>query len=59
MTFATTEVELVSTQRALKIYQDEWKDAIADFTGFVKKKATAEVNRMEPFQFLNDRDMLL
>ncbi len=59
MTFATTEVELIATQRSIGVYQKIYDDMAADFAGFTKKKASFEVNKMEPFDFLNDRTYLL
>jgi len=53
------EIELIAIQSSIKIYQNEYKDMMADLTSYAEKKATFEVQRMEPFDFLGDRSMLL
>lgn len=54
-----SEVKLIAIDKSIRLYQKEFKDMIGDFTAFAEKKSTFEVQRMEGFEFLNDRNMLL
>jgi len=54
-----TEIRLVAIRSSIKSYKEDYKDKMGDFTAYSDKKSTFEVQRMEGFDFLNDRNMLL
>ena len=50
---------IVSTQIQMKHYREAYADGLGDFTGYVNKTASFEAKEIIPFDFLNDRGMLL
>jgi len=54
---AKTEVEFYGLKTELNEYKEKFKEGVNDFVGYTQKRATSP--RMEPFDFLNDPDMLI
>jgi len=54
---AKTDVELIGLQTMYREFKQEFKEGAADFAGFINK--TVSTMRVEPFDYLNDMEMLI
>ncbi len=57
ITKVDNEVQLYALNGLLKNYKDSFDKGLAKFSGYINKRV--ETARIEPFDFLNDRTMLL
>lgn len=54
---AKSEIELASMQLSYRLYKDDYDNGVAELAGVTN--ASSETPRIEPFEYLNDWDMMI
>ena len=54
---AKNEIELASLQLSYRLYKDDYDNGVAELAGVAN--ASSETPRIEPFEYLNDWDMMI